>query len=306
MRRKYFLFTLTLLLIVFVLGYCLACLNINHTQSGQLLNIAVTPTDNNTYFSPEDLCSNFDGDMNYYGVKDVIIKLRNKEYRLEDAIANEMITIEEIISFARIDARNGFCKEDAHSENGLTQIIYHYWGKFDLSIIYDIYETPDRKQHLINRISFGESLQLKFSSPTIYIEDENGDSYPIDQEDWGIRFYVSEASPSRIMLNAVQTGGQHMGKLNIIDISLLYLDKDGNLSGSDWKHGVFSLETNTTIDNKAESIIELTCLKEPESLQSGRYKMWVLVEDVYDEADIHPLTRNYKDVQFYYVYFKVP
>ena len=139
--------------------------------------------------------------LTYVGLTDVCIETSQGKKPLETGIQDGDISVEEIFAYARLDARNGFCTEHKNSIHGLTHFIYVYPG-YKLYAAYDLYETPDGKQHLVNELVFA----AKSSNLTFSYED-------LDQEDWGLTFEISQADAHSVTLTCTQKGGQQAGKL---------------------------------------------------------------------------------------------
>ena len=154
---------------------------------------------NNGYYTGLDLLN----------LSSVTIEINEKTLPLEEALQGGYITIDEIIARARLDASQGVCNEVAKSKNGLTRFYYHY-SDFSIWYVYDIYETPDGKAHLIKVVRLYGAL----SSPgTIDLWDSNGN--PIDYEDWGLTFTIVQQDAEGLTLRCTQSGGQQLGQLKV-------------------------------------------------------------------------------------------
>ena len=143
------------------------------------LRIAVTPEYGSGYTKIPLPQSKFK-EVTLWDIADITIDIDGTTRKLADALQDGSVTVEQLIADARQDADQGYCHEKATSKNGLTEFTYYY-GDFRLHYVYDIYETPDGKQHLIADFSIIESHSDVVSYRYSY--DENGNC--IDFEDWG-------------------------------------------------------------------------------------------------------------------------
>ena len=247
-------------------------------------------------------------EAHYWSVKDVTVQLDGTRMPLEDALCEGLVTVDDVIASAREDAAVGRCKESSQSKNGLAVFRYHY-PAFNLQSLYDIYETPDGWRHRITDFSvYGIGRDPGYS---IGWDEETGD--PIDYEDWGLTFTVTQLSPSGVTLECAQSGGQQFGRLNVAGLMLSRKNPDTQ----DWER-VEPLDASTSADiYKAYSEItpkpeddlamggtkELTYDLEAMfgRLTAGEYKISLNIVDCYAEADVPPLSRNFYDVQWYTV-----
>ena len=247
-------------------------------------------------------------EAHYWSVKDVTVQLDGTRMPLEDALCEGLVTVDDVIASAREDAAVGRCKESSQSKNGLAVFRYHY-PAFNLQSLYDIYETPDGWRHRITDFSvYGIGRDPGYS---IGWDEETGD--PIDYEDWGLTFTVTQLSASGITLECAQSGGQQFGRLNVAGLVLSRKNPDTQ----DWER-VEPLDASTSADiYKAYSEItpkpeddlamggtkELTCDLEAMfgRLTAGEYEISLKIVDCYDEADVPPLSRNFYDIQWYTV-----
>lgn len=244
----------------------------------------------------------------YWSVKDVTVQLEGTPMTLEEALRKGLVTVDDVIASAREDAASGRCKESSTSKNGLAVFRYHY-PAFNLQSVYDIYETPDGWRHKITDFSvYGIGRDPGYS---IGWDEETGD--PIDYEDWGLTFTVTQLSASGVTLECAQSGGQQFGKLNVAGILLSRKNPDTQ----EWDRAE-PLDEGASADiYKAYS--EIT--PKPENdlamggtkvltydfealfgpLDAGEYEVSLKIVDCYDEADVPPLSRNFYDIQWYTV-----
>lgn len=285
-----------------------------HTnENGQrLLLSAVTDTESSTTIAKEDLNGNYDGNLTFRNVKDVTITLGDKSYALEDAIANGLITVEEIEAYARIDARNGFCKEIADSRNGVSHFIYRYYGVCDLYFTHDVYETPDESNPVTTYFAVCNNNGLDNSfytggSTLFNVFEEN---YPIDMEDWKLTFKITDVSSTGFTLNVHQEdsptknrGSQHLGQLRLTSFELFNLDE---ISEPYLYH--FNSEECPIVPGTTNSFNINFADAEgfPAELPSGSYRIFLDIKDDFDEDDIHPLMQDYHRYQGYWISFDIP
>ena len=247
-------------------------------------------------------------EAHYWSVKDVTVQLDGTRMPLEDALCEGLVTVDDVIASAREDAAVGRCKESSQSKNGLAVFRYHY-PAFNLQSLYDIYETPDGWRHRITDFSvYGIGRDPGYS---IGWDEETGD--PIDYEDWGLTFTVTQLSPSGVTLECAQSGGQQFGRLNVAGLMLSRKNPDTQ----DWERvepldasiGADIYKAYSEITPKPEDDLAMGGTKELTydleamfgRLTAGEYEISLKIVDCYDEADVPPLSRNFYDVQWYAV-----
>ena len=247
-------------------------------------------------------------EAHYWSVKDVTVQLDGTRMPLEDALCEGLVTVDDVIASAREDAAVGRCKESSQSKNGLAVFRYHY-PAFNLQSLYDIYETPDGWRHRITDFSvYGIGRDPGYS---IGWDEETGD--PIDYEDWGLTFTVTQLSPSGVTLECAQSGGQQFGRLNVAGLMLSRKNPDTQ----DWERvepldasiGADIYKAYSEITPKPEDDLAMGGTKELTydleamfgRLTAGEYEISLKIVDCYDEADVPPLSRNFYDVQWYTV-----
>lgn len=247
-------------------------------------------------------------EAHYWSVKDVTVQLDGTRVPLEDALREGLVTVDDVIASAREDAAVGRCKESSQSQNGLAVFRYHY-PAFNLQSLYDIYETPDGWRHRITDFSvYGIGRDPGYS---IGWDEETGD--PIDYEDWGLTFTVTQLSPSGVTLECAQSGGQQFGRLNVAGLMLSRKNPDTQ----DWERveplnastGADTYKAYSEITPKPEDDLAMGGTKELTydleamfgRLTAGEYEISLKIVDCYDEADVPPLSRNFYDIQWYMV-----
>lgn len=260
-------------------------------ESTPKLLISVTYTDD-AYIS-EEIPQGQDGTSGIgfccIGLTDVTIRLDGTVMDLGNALREGKTSLDELSFLAQSDARAGFCTESWKSKNGLAKFCYSF-PDFDLWITNDIYETPDGMQHLIRQVTLAQP-----GSNVVSVYNE------LDQEDWGIEFSVAEASPTEITLNYTQSGGQLIGQLFTCSYEISKLDPMEAVVRLDsaqlQKQMPISMNTQGTLTLNIETYFG--------ALPTGQYGMYLYLQDQYEEKDIPPLTRNYHDMQCYWVEFTI-
>lgn len=271
--------------------------NEDPTVPTQLLNITVTASEGSIrIIQPEDLGGNMDYPLSYTGLKDVMIDIEGVAKELEYAIRDGDISLAGIFAYARTDAENGFCKVSIRSRNGLSSFLFSY-PEYDLKLVYDVYETPDGELHLISDMALykpgGETMR-------IYLD---GSDKILDLEDWGISFEVVEASADGITLSCTHSGGQQIGTLSAFAFMLI---QDGQYMASlDGDTAVSHEITETPLSSNDTTHFSIDWTDIYGTLSPGEYVIRVIVKDIYEESQIHPLMRNFYDIQHYEISFTV-
>lgn len=223
------------------------------------------------------------------GLTDVTIDLGGNVMDLGNALREGKTSLSEISFLAQSDSQSGFCTEGWKSKNGLAEFRYSY-PDFDLWIVDDIYETPDRLQHLIRGITLCQP-----GSDVAFLHNE------LDQEDWGIEFSVAEASQTEITLNYTQSGGQVLGQLMTYGYAISRLNPMEGIALLDNA----PLQEQKPISMNGQGTLCLDIETYFGALPAGQYGMYLYLQDAYNEEDVPPLTRNYHDVQCYWIEFTV-
>lgn len=283
------------------------------SETAQRVRLVLTTTEKeipgqgSTLFNAEELNGNYPGSLVYsYELSQVDILLSDTSMPLDQAIREGLITGEELTAMAFADARDGLCTQSAHSINGLTKFIFRYQGQFDLSIICDVYETPDGKQHLMNKIRVDPYLSADDSRGLQMEMDEDGNLTIIDTEDWGLTFESLSVSPTGLTLQVTQANGQHAGQL-FIDYYMIYnRDTCIYLTTSEGHMGATAgISPAAAITNNGTTEITFDWAETFGALESGSYSLILVIKDIYDASDVHPLQRNYHDSQTYAVDFTI-
>lgn len=233
-----------------------------------------------------------------YNLSDVTIDLGGETVALRDALEKNRISGDELVALARLDAAQGVCNETAKSKNGLTEFTYHY-PEFSLHCVYDIYETPDGKQHLIKDLS----LYGAKNTP-VYAYTFDADGQPIDYEDWGLDFQISEVNSKGMRLTCAQSGGQQLGTLSL-ELALL------SKAGTDQYEPIDSIipkgETVAASEINMSGITEISLDFEKiyGVLPAGDYELTLQIADRYEKNALSALTRKYHDTQWYSITFTI-
>ena len=223
------------------------------------------------------------------GLTDVTIDLGGNVMDLGNALREGKTSLSEISFLAQSDSQSGFCTEGWKSKNGLAEFRYSY-PDFDLWIVDDIYETPDGLQHLIRGITLCQP-----GSDVAFLHNE------LDQEDWGIEFSVAEASQTEITLNYTQSGGQVLGQLMTYGYAISRLNPMEGIALLDNA----PLQEQKPISMNGQGTLCLDIETYFGALPAGQYGMYLYLQDAYNEEDVPSLTRNYHDVQCYWIEFTV-
>ena len=230
-----------------------------------------------------------DRDFCCIGLTEVTIDLGGNVMDLGNALREGKTSLSEISFLAQSDSQSGFCTEGWKSKNGLAEFRYSY-PDFDLWIVDDIYETPDGLQHLIRGITLCQP-----GSDVAFLHNE------LDQEDWGIEFSVAEASQTEITLNYTQSGGQVLGQLMTYGYAISRLNPMEGIALLDNA----PLQEQKPISMNGQGTLCLDIETYFGALPAGQYGMYLYLQDAYNEEDVPPLTRNYHDVQCYWIEFTV-
>lgn len=245
-------------------------------------------------FTPEDLNGNSSMTVQYLDVENVSIEIDHEPYHLEDAIREGRIHTEELAAYARIDARNGLCEELTRSDHSLTSYIYRY-PNYDLEITYDIFKSPDGREHNIKKLMLCPNA---FYTDCTYTED----GIDIKREDWGISFQIEEVDRTGITLTCTQRKGQQLGDLVAIQFNLQDATERNLLPLlSDAETGKMKLELN----RNGSTQIVIDWEKVYGKLSSGEYVLCLSVMDVYNKDTVHPLMENFTDNQTYHIFFEI-
>lgn len=242
-------------------------------------------------FDPEELGGNLADTLYYKEVEDVKIRIGTEWMDFPEAIREGKVTSAELFYQARTDARNGFCQEKANSNHGLSAFVYTYPGELDLFFSYDVYETPDGQQHLVDDVWVGRANTMDHYTNRGKLDRETG--LRLDREDWGLSFRVIEATPNGMTLEVIQSGGQQVGDLTVEACFLP--DAAGGY--------VETAQSGMSISRNGATELTLDWSETRGALPAGDYILELQIWDIYDQC--HPLIVKYNEFQEYAVSFTV-
>lgn len=238
--------------------------------------------------------SNCRTEIHYVDVCDVRIEVDGMVYYLGDAIREELISLEQIYAYSRIDARLGYCETFTKVRNGLTFLVFRY-PEYELRFTYDYYFLPDGEHRLVNELYISQNRY-----------DVNSSANRVVQEDWGVSFEVSEANSSSITLRCTQSGGQQLGEL-ITDFFYIESVRDqGSIHVLNDLVDIDSYQQKKVIPRGTVSEITLDWTDIYGELSSGDYLMSLKVRDVYDPTDTLSLMSKFETRQSYTIPFVIP
>lgn len=157
----------TAAIISFISGYLVA-LSIRNSQTDAASSISLSVSVDESVglsilgSSPTGSSSS---NVTIYGLSDVYVSINNKSNKLDQALQNNQISIENLIAQAQIDAAQGKCEEICSSEYGLTTFIYKY-PEFDLVVCNDMFECKNGDQYMIRDLGIaapGKGRRIEFS-----------------------------------------------------------------------------------------------------------------------------------------------
>ena len=282
------------------------------SDNAQLINFRLIGSANSTgeqCITSEELEGIYDGEIYYYHSSDVLIKIDDTEMSLRDAILNQCISVEEFLAGLRTDARRGYCEETYGSYLGLTHFIYTY-KQYDVIVYDDLWEAPNGESFLVREIWIQPGYLSEFDPTGIArkYQDENGNDISYRREDWGLTFEVVEVTPTSVRVNVIQRGGQQFGQLqaDLKNVAIAAAEKGylNTIHGTRAYAEVSPADGLITMNGNTEFIFDWS--KDLGELPSGSYGVGFTVDDIYDAAQIHPFTKNYKDSDVYGFEFEIP
>lgn len=260
-----------------------------------------------TVVSQEELGEKTGTEIVYGDLKEVNLTWDGQTISLAQAIREEKLTVPEIFAFARLDAQNGFCQESYISEHGLTHFCYTY-PEWELRIAYDIYETPDGQQTLIDELCVYNISEGYHNVSYIYVDEDSQWGYFLDREDWGLTFEVANVTPTQITVNYSQKQSQEVGALTLDGYILCPMDEENNLdSGPNYiamsRMDTPGLPISLLSDSSGQFTIDWG--DTAGALEPGEYYLKVTVSDNFDPTQVHPLIEKFHDKQSYHIVFTV-
>lgn len=277
----------------------------SHAVPEQLLKLSVTPSPQpaTQIIQADNLKENFEYDIRYINITDVTIELNSTIQSLEEAFQNGITSEEEILFFARADARNGFCVQESESKHGLTHFTFIY-PDYNLRIVHDILEAPDGKQHLIsdlciylreyNHTEYNLGPYTDFTNPKTGVR--------LDLEDWGLNLEVLDITFSGLKLNCTQSEGQQIGSLVLTGMALMQNNK--YVTRLDSSPEMTNLDVTLLSNNCTEITIDWT--QDYGELPAGEYQLILDIYDIFEESQVHPLMEDFHDRQVYTHSFTIP
>lgn len=264
-------------------------------------------------------------ELSLLNLENVTIDLDGNAMKLGDALREGRITPDQLVVWARLDACEGLCNEVAKSKNGLTEFTYRYpqFG-YTLRSIYDLFEAPNGRQYLIaDVLIYAASTEPRYHLPVgdedviIYatadephylLPEDEQTGYPIDYEDWGLTFEISEVDRTGIAIVCKHSGGQQLGTLEVQTQwlerknpdTLAWENAEELLNGSAW-----APPANGPLTMGGTTQLFFDFVEPFGSLAAGDYILTVEIVDHYDESEVHPLMRNYRDIQWYSIGFTI-
>lgn len=256
----------------------------------QRLDITFDIGDNQSSIDLKEWGLNYPCDFDLEGLQNVQIQMDGVYYPLEEALKEGKVTPEELVAYAQIDARTGFCTEKYETRNGLTRFTYVY-PDFKLNYIHCVYETPDGNSYELWEYAL---LSPNFV-PTLPIPTDD-EGLDLDREDWGVTLTITEATPTELTVETSQSGGMQFGTLSVEDYYVIAWE------GSQIVDGTWRMRQDIPITMEGSG--EFTASWEP-TLAPGEYMFVARLREVYDPADVPPLMKNYHDHQQYAVPFTI-
>lgn len=244
-------------------------------------------------------------DLAYARLSGVNITLGGKTEPLADAIGSGKITGAEIFAYARMDAENGFCEESYSSDDGLTHFVYAY-PDCALEIAYDVLESPDGRQTLINEITIWDTAEHISSSDHFYVDESSRWGYFLDREDWGLEFTVKAVTPESLTVTYTQKQSQELGELTCEGYMMFVETEDENTLDEFVTQAVWhEPEEAIAITSDGSDEITFDWSETAGKLNPGTYYVRIGIRDNYDPEKVPAnVTKRYSK-QSYCVEFTV-
>lgn len=262
----------------------------------RMLKFTADPSEEIQIFSSQDLNGSIQWDMLFKHIQNVTLEIDGQAVLMEKAVADGMIDSATLFYGARQDLKNGYCTMTSVSRNGLSVFVFQY-PELDLCMRYDVYETPDGKNPVIDEFNLTAPGEDHNNIRTTYRDPETGER--LEKEDWGLTFEVLKTSPTGMVLNIIQEGKvQQFGNLSTRDYAILegtYVSDAYPWMKVDIPEG----ETTTVTIDWTDYFGKL---------QPGDYTLQLNInDDTYKKMSklIHPFTLDYTVWQEYYIPFTV-
>ena len=271
---------------------------------GQRLKFTVVPTEEIGFIKiPDEKKGSEKAELVYQNLSEVKITLNGKTEPLEDAIRTGKITGAEIFAYARVDAENGFCKESFSSDVGLTHFVYAY-PDYALEIAYDVLESPDGRQTLINEITIADTAESISSSDHFYVDESSRWGYFLDREDWGLEFTVKTVTPESLTVTYTQKQAQELGELTCEGYIMFAETEDENTLDEFVTQAVWhEPEEVIAITSDGSGEITFDWSETAGKLDPGTYYVRIGIRDNYDPEKVPANVTKRYDKQAYCVEF---
>ena len=267
-------------------------------QDGQRLLLKVTP--GNQYGGYDITTHSSGSNPHVSAVSEVLVFLDGQYIDLGQAVERQMITVEELDAYAKLDSKAGICRMEYASLNGLSLYVYHYDG-FDIASYYDVFESPDGSKEHHQKFIISASNQF-----TDICDTSIDYPHPVS-EDWGVSVDVLEAAQDHLTLKITQSGGQHFGILSIGAGFELFKNNESSRKELYFSTlGLYIMKDNSLITNNGTTELVIPWPETCGALSSGEYTFRFRLEDNFDSSQIHPFTRDYTDHQYYEIKFIIP
>lgn len=259
----------------------------------QRLKLTAVPGDKNGVFVTQN--DGYSDMLGYNGIFDLQIQLDGDQEPLKAALSEGRTTIDELVAFAQIDAKNGLCTMNYDSRCGFARYEYHY-EDFILYATYDVFESPSgnlyHKQSVVIESSDFEHPDSEIRFPAFIMED--GKQVDVARENWGVEFEVLDAGPTQLNMKCIQSGGQHLGQLH-----MEYCD----IRGDNLPNGSPNFTVDIFLENDGSTEFTVPFPRGFGELPAGDYEFDFMLRDIFDKAP--ELVRDYTDQQWYSVEFSV-
>lgn len=274
------------------------------SASGQKLQLTVEPTGEIGFTRvPAEQLGKEKVDLAYARLSGVNITLDKKTEPLADAIGSGKITGAEIFAYARMDAENGFCEESYSSDIGLTHFVYAY-PDCALEIAYDVLESPDGRQTLINEITIWDTAEHISSSDHFYVDESSRWGYFLDREDWGLEFTVKAVTPESLTVTYTQKQAQELDELTCEDY-IMFAEVEGARDEFVTQTGRDAPGFPIAITSDGSGEITFDWSETAGKLNPGTYYVRIGIRDNYDPEKVPAnVTKRYSK-QSYCVEFTV-
>lgn len=276
----------------------------DNSPSRRLVLFPVASPDGSfTQVSESDLGETHAVEMQYYGFSEVNISINGESLNLLDAIHDNKISPEEIIAFAKIDSRNGYCQMQYDTYYGYTHYAYCY-DEFEIISVYDVFESPNGQAYHQEKITIatpGFFANSSFGCPVLEID---GKQIYLGSENWGLSFDVAGISPTSLKIICTQQDGQQIGQLQVYHFAIDKIENNGSISHCPSINDAgYKPEIYAVIHTNSSSEFTIDWTNQYGTLPPGKYNLWLYIEDVYE--NIHPLMKNFQDKQKHHIQFEI-